>query len=1216
MKDPLGGPTPEDAAVPVAAEWALFGHSPATQRQEVLACSAGRLGAADFAEIAGRYDPGTLETLPQVTLARAGSGDGAYLTVARQEWAAEDRYGRPQPGTRLFCVPYAALAARPVSYAALHDALNAGFDAASRREPSPRPAPGRRTGLSAGPPVSVPAGGALLRVSVPELSAAEIAADITAPAMTAAALLLTGRPVCLVPDAGLPLDARLRFLDAVVALLPYGMRTALSASTWTSATADHRIRLFFSRGGRPGAHTLALTGPPPDPFLDDAVDAYLEILRRAPNLPRVIRTLATSADPLPFLDAAPDALTRLTRAFPGHRPETPPRPTEDAARGGATPPGTASNTTRGLRLPSPRQADDPEQDPPNDQTGDRTRNPWPERTHRPPDTPARDHTDDRASTPPNDPTDDPTDRAGVPRLDPARRPENPPTNAADDPEDRPARGRPNDPARGATNGPASARTRDAGHDRARDRTDDADTPGSDRTRDAGRGRARDAAGRRADDPADGPEGRRIRGGGRGRADDPTDRPEGDRTHSAGRGRARDAAGRRADEPADDPESEWTRGAGRGRAGGAAGRQADEPTDDPEGDRTRSAEYDRARDAAGRPADEPADDPEGGRTRGRGRGRAGDAVGGSERASAGGAAGDSLGTRAGAARDRADEPAGDPEGGRARGAGRGRARGAAGRRADEPAPGAAGYQTGDPTGDPALGPAGDPAGGRSGGSAGAAAGARAGGSGRGQSGEAGDATGVLAACADALDRHRMHELGPVLPELRRLADERHGRAARERHRAIVESRGLLRVQASVPALQRTMLYDAALRLSYGPALLGADVLHVVDRAVDPDPELLMVLVGLAVPDPALALLLGDLPGAADARGGLLARVRTADLVGWIAHNPVDAADTDRLLAAVEARAGDPGLSAALPAHGYLAAAVAARFPDDQAAQEAALRRLLRAAFGRPALTPAERDGVLASPAARDHPPLRDAARSLTRPRTAPPRRSAQDNPAAPPHRPARGGTDTPPGRTTQSTDAPTRRSTQDHGNAPPHRTAPGSTNPPTHRTGPDGDDSPTRRTAQGGTDAPTRRSTHRRDDAPPHRPGPGSTDPSTQRAEPGGDPPTRRTAQGRADAPTRRSAQGRDSAPPRRTGPGGDDFPTRRTGPDGGDAPARRAGMGGGGAGRSGGESSEGEAPGAASGRGRAPGEPEYTTSDLVLGCTAFAVVVLLVVVALVWWLVA
>jgi hypothetical protein len=70
---------------------------------------------------------------------------------------------------------------------------------------------------------------------------------IDALAMRVAPLLLTGAPVCVLGADDTGLEERLRFIDTVMGLLPYGFRARMAAATWTRPThRNHRFRLFFS----------------------------------------------------------------------------------------------------------------------------------------------------------------------------------------------------------------------------------------------------------------------------------------------------------------------------------------------------------------------------------------------------------------------------------------------------------------------------------------------------------------------------------------------------------------------------------------------------------------------------------------------------------------------------------------------------------------------------------------------------------------------------------------------------------------------------------------------------------------------------------------------------------------------------------------------------------------------------------------------------------
>jgi hypothetical protein len=123
-------------------------------------------------------------------------------------------------------------------------------------------------------------------------------------AMQAAALLLTLRRVCVLGASDTTAAERLAFIDAVMSLLPYGLRATTAAATWTRAThRDHRFRLFFS--------DVARATDPPDRILywghpeetvitadDDWAYEYLTWLRDKVGQPAA--KLAGLIDPMRF----------------------------------------------------------------------------------------------------------------------------------------------------------------------------------------------------------------------------------------------------------------------------------------------------------------------------------------------------------------------------------------------------------------------------------------------------------------------------------------------------------------------------------------------------------------------------------------------------------------------------------------------------------------------------------------------------------------------------------------------------------------------------------------------------------------------------------------------------------------------------------------------------------------------------------------------------
>ncbi|MDH2427418.1 hypothetical protein [Sphaerisporangium sp. TRM90804] len=265
--------------VKIVAEWAVWGKRQGTEDDYgVLRCNKGHFSDADFRDIMTRWTPGTLASLPEVTISYVnGPGDVAYVGMAIQCWSDEqDGFGRPIAVTRYACVPYTDLACGPVSYEDLARAFDQdpGTDAASARAP--------------------------LVLDVPAFDHGDIASRVDRTHMAAAALLLTDRQVCIVGADALPMIERLRHLDTVAALLPYGLRTRLTASTWTDSSAAHRIRLAFAKHPRDEAHAVTW-GAGDDIGVPggDIARRYFELLlQRSPA--ELVDRLARTTEPLTF----------------------------------------------------------------------------------------------------------------------------------------------------------------------------------------------------------------------------------------------------------------------------------------------------------------------------------------------------------------------------------------------------------------------------------------------------------------------------------------------------------------------------------------------------------------------------------------------------------------------------------------------------------------------------------------------------------------------------------------------------------------------------------------------------------------------------------------------------------------------------------------------------------------------------------------------------
>ncbi len=291
--------------VRVSVEWARFGKGDGDSLR-VLECSrGGDFSAREFAAVFDRFHAGTPSVLPQVTIAWAGKGQEARVVlVIHEESDRPDSVGRVGVDARMFAVRYADLARGPVSYGDLYEAF---------------------FGLI------LPYGGGPIEVELPVLDPGPVADRLTEEAMSTAALLLAGRAVCVLGGDDLPLRLRLRYLDDVAALLPYGMRARLSAATWTSSTARHRIRLSFGQAEQDAAWNVIWERLALIPYEAETARKYLELLASYERRGALVATLAAATEPLDFsqAEAALAALDGTARAPVGAPTST----TENFVRG-------------------------------------------------------------------------------------------------------------------------------------------------------------------------------------------------------------------------------------------------------------------------------------------------------------------------------------------------------------------------------------------------------------------------------------------------------------------------------------------------------------------------------------------------------------------------------------------------------------------------------------------------------------------------------------------------------------------------------------------------------------------------------------------------------------------------------------------------------------------------------------------------------------------
>ena len=253
--------------VHLSVGWALWGKHPGSNSDySVLTSSSEPLTQPEFASVLTHFAPGNPpaerglpSSLPWVIVSRVGIEDRPYIGMAIQKSTDDvDSAGRPISLTSYFCVPYAEIADTPFSYASLYQGL------VSLELPRD--------------------GGDLIRLSVPRLDpqalAADIAEDFGEPAVVAAASLLLSGPVSILGSDGSTVHERLRFLDAVAAMLPYGYRADYTAATWSDSGARHQIRLAFAATPRADAGVIRWRSAPAGPAGGSPGEAYFRLLRQ------------------------------------------------------------------------------------------------------------------------------------------------------------------------------------------------------------------------------------------------------------------------------------------------------------------------------------------------------------------------------------------------------------------------------------------------------------------------------------------------------------------------------------------------------------------------------------------------------------------------------------------------------------------------------------------------------------------------------------------------------------------------------------------------------------------------------------------------------------------------------------------------------------------------------------------------------------------------
>lgn len=189
--------------------------------------------------------PGAVDALPWVYVSPFDAEGARRLAVTVTNWPdppVRDGFKRPVAFTHYYDVDLADLRHRGAGYADLYETVTS----AARTD------------------------GGVARRDPPTTDVANLARHIDGVGfhklLAVAALLIDG-PVAVSPRNNLPtsLSGRLWFLDAITALLPYGLRGDLALGTWSPSPGRHQLRLTLSDSSAEGWRTVFWGTPAPPP---------------------------------------------------------------------------------------------------------------------------------------------------------------------------------------------------------------------------------------------------------------------------------------------------------------------------------------------------------------------------------------------------------------------------------------------------------------------------------------------------------------------------------------------------------------------------------------------------------------------------------------------------------------------------------------------------------------------------------------------------------------------------------------------------------------------------------------------------------------------------------------------------------------------------------------------------------------------------------------
>ena len=287
-----------DLPGPARIDWAVESKHPGAAMGYALLCGtvepsrARRLIEAGTTGTPADENAGRIDALPWVSFTADGTGSSALLAVVERSWSDdEDFTGQTIVPSRLLVVGW------PTSKGALPGFVGLLALARSMRWTT---VDGPPDGVGGAEPIAARPPAPMNIARIVETIDKEVGFDWV---LSVAVALLDGDHVAIVtPRQVFSPQQRAGLLDAVCALLPYGCRAWISASTWARDRSAHPVRLSFADRGRPDQRVIDFDVYRPAMPRNPEAAAYLAAmtLLRSEGITttKIVEHLAASYEPL------------------------------------------------------------------------------------------------------------------------------------------------------------------------------------------------------------------------------------------------------------------------------------------------------------------------------------------------------------------------------------------------------------------------------------------------------------------------------------------------------------------------------------------------------------------------------------------------------------------------------------------------------------------------------------------------------------------------------------------------------------------------------------------------------------------------------------------------------------------------------------------------------------------------------------------------------